>query len=156
VNVIGIDPGVSGAIAHWSGSGMLGVHDMPTVERIVNGKKRRTVNPAAVADIITGCGPVDLVVLELAAARPGEGSVSSHTNGRNFGVVEGVLATLERPYRIVSPREWTKALGVGSDKGNHRLEAMRLFPTAADLFTRVKDDGRADAALLAHYAARFA
>jgi crossover junction endodeoxyribonuclease RuvC len=56
-----------------------------------------------------------------------------------------------RPVTFVRPQVWTKALGVGSDKGAHREAACRLFPTDAEQFARVKDDGRADAALLAHW-----
>jgi crossover junction endodeoxyribonuclease RuvC len=52
---------------------------------------------------------------------------------------------------MVRPQQWTKDLGVGADKGAHREAAMRLYPGDAEQFMRVKDDGRADAALLAHW-----
>jgi hypothetical protein len=39
-------------------------------------------------------------------------------------------------------------MGVSRDKGQHRAAAQNLFPQQAAAFARVKDDGRADAALL--------
>lgn len=149
--VIGIDPGLSGAVVVVHDGIVTRCHDTPVVETVVNGKKRRRIDPHGLVGILTSIGPVNMVVLEQAGARPGEGATSSFTNGRNFGVIEGVLATLARPYTTVAPQTWTKQMRVGPDKGNHRLEAMRLFPASADLFARVKDDGRADAALLASW-----
>lgn len=146
---VGIDPGLSGAIVAVGDRAIVACRDMPVVETVVNGKTRRRIDPHGLVHAIVEIGPVDMVVLERAAARPGEGATSSHTNGRNFGVIEGVLAALARPHTIVAPQQWTKVMRVGSDKGAHRLEAMRLFPEQAHLFSRVKDDGRADAALLA-------
>ena len=146
---VGIDPGLSGAIVAVRDGQIVGWADMPVVETVVNGKQRRRIDPHGLVHTIVEIGPVDMVVLEQAGARPGEGATSSHTNGRNFGVIEGVLACLARPYTLVTPQTWTKQMRVGSDKGAHRLEAMRLFPDQSRLFARVKDDGRADAALLA-------
>jgi hypothetical protein len=85
------------------------------------------------------------------AAPLGSGATSAFAFGRGLGVIEGALASFERPTTMVRPQVWTKALGVGSDKGAHRLAAQRLWPADAQVFNRVKDDGRADAALLAHW-----
>ena len=145
MKVIGVDPGLSGALVALEQNRIVGCVDMPVVEAVVNGKKRRRIDPHGLCHAIVEFGPVDIVVLEKAGARPGESAAASHTNGRNFGVIEGILAAYARPYTLVTPQQWTKAMRVGSDKGNHRLEAMRLFPDQSHLFSRVKDDGRADA-----------
>ena len=123
--------------------------DMPTVEIIVNSKKRRRINEHAVKDIIIAAGPIDMAVIEDMSTRPGESPAASATTGLGHGLLRGTLSALDRPYVVIRAPRWTKDLGVGSDKGVHRLEAMRLFPGVADQFARVKDDGRADAALLA-------
>jgi hypothetical protein len=41
-----------------------------------------------------------------------------------------------------------------SDKDNSRVKAMELFPALTDDLARVKDDGRAEAVLLAEYGRR--
>jgi crossover junction endodeoxyribonuclease RuvC len=48
---------------------------------------------------------------------------------------------------------WKRAMQVPSDKGACRMRAMQTFPGHSDLFRRVKDDGRAEAALLGFYGA---
>jgi crossover junction endodeoxyribonuclease RuvC len=148
--LIGIDPGLSGAIA-VVGDGRIACRDMPTLE--MNGKRR--VCPHALRDALQAIRheghSVEMVILEHVQGVQGTGATSAFTFGRSFGVVEGVLAGLFLRHTLVRPQSWTKALGVSRDKGSHRAAASRLWPQHADLFARVKDDGRADAALLCHW-----
>lgn len=149
--VIGIDPGVSGAVAVVSGD-VVYCHDMPTIE--IRGK--RHVDASELVDILAGeCEfGKPMVVLEHVQGVQGTGATSAFSFGRSFGLVEGVVAGLGMPMTLVRPQVWTKALGVSRDKGAHRAAAKRLWPTHQDLFARVKDDGRADAALLCHWYSR--
>lgn len=150
--VVGIDPGVCGAIAIVI-DGVVTVNDMPTVE--VRGK--RLVDGAALAGLLTSAerlmAPIEIVVLEHVQGVQGAGATSAFSFGRSFGLVEGVLAGMELRHTLVRPQRWTKDLGVSRDKGEHRRAAMRLWPAEASrkLFERAKDDGRADAALLCHW-----
>jgi hypothetical protein len=57
------------------------------------------------------------------------------------------------PVQMVSPATWKRKAGVPSDKNGARVMASRYWPGAAEQFRRVKDDGRAEAALLARWAA---
>ena len=145
---IGIDPGIAGAIAVVNAANEVLVWDMPTIE--VRGKRR--ISAVHLRDLLVDIGPALMVVVEDVQGVQGSGATSAFAFGRGCGVIEGILVALQRPTTYVRPQEWTKALGVGSDKGAHRQAAQRLWPFDADLFSRVKDDGRADAALLAwHY-----
>jgi len=145
MTIVGIDPGLGGAIAVlWDGA--IQVHDMPTVE--IRGK--RHVSPAGVRAILDG-RQIGMVVIEHVQGVQGTGATSAFSFGRSFGLVEGVVAGLQLPMTLVRPQAWTKALGVSRDKGAHRQTAVGLWPRQAELFARVKDDGRADAALIAHY-----
>lgn len=152
--LIGIDPGISGAIA-VVGDGQVACIEMPSVE--INGKRR--VDPAGLTVALTAVtasgNSIRMAVLEHVQGVQGTGATSAFSFGRSFGVVEGVLAALAIPHTLVRPQVWTKALGVSRDKGSHRAAASRLWPRHADLFARVKDDGRADAALLCHWYTRF-
>ena len=91
--------------------------------------------------------------VELVGPRPGEGAVQGFAFGRTRGVIEGVLAAAGVPVRFLTPPTWKRAVGVppGKDgtKDAARSEAIRRFPDKAALFARVKDDGRAEAALIA-------
>ena len=148
MTILGIDPGVSGALALLSG-GELHVHDMPVVE--IRGK--RVIDAARVAEIVRVGFPYqpNMVVLEHVQGVQGSGATSAFSFGRGFGLVEGVVTALGFPLTLVRPQSWTKALGVSRDKGQHRMVAGQLWPQHAAMFSRVKDDGRADAALLCHW-----
>jgi len=147
MTVIGIDPGVGGAVAVVNPDGEVICFDMPVVE--VRGKRR--ISATGLVDLLVRIGPARMVVLEDVQGVQGSGATSAFAFGRGCGVIEGALAGLARPTTMVRPQQWTKDLGVGSDKGAHREAAMQLYPGDAEQFMRVKDDGRADAALLAHW-----
>lgn len=151
MRIIGIDPGLKGAIAVVHNGIIVALHDMPTEQYEVSGKMRKRIDPVGFRDIIIDAGPVDMVVLEKPTTRPGESPIAALSYGIGFGQMLGVLVALERPWTIVLSQRWTGALGVGADKDEHRHAAMFRFPAAADLFKRKRDDGRADAALIAHY-----
>ena len=68
-----------------------------------------------------------------------------------MGVLLGVLASQNIPYTTISPTKWKKSFGLTRDKDASRAAATRLFPANADLFERKKDDGRAEATLIALY-----
>ena len=151
--ILGIDPGLSGAIAFYDTSNeSVVVIDMPTVEVTRNGKNKREVSPALIADAVAGKGIVQAFV-ERVSAMPGQGVSSMFSFGRSVGVIEGVLAAYEIPVTLVTPQAWMKSMGVRAGKDGSRERAMQLFPQYADLFSRKKDDGRSDAVLIAKYGA---
>lgn len=152
---IGVDPGLDGAIAVLDkDGGLVQVYDMPTVEVVVGGKAKRKVAPAAIADelkLYTTDGRC-VAICESVSARPGQGVTSMFGFGRSLGVVEGVLAGMGIPYETVPPATWVRRMRVAPGKGGSRKRAMEVWPGFAGEFKRVKDDGRADAALIALYA----
>jgi len=148
--VIGIDPGVSGAIAELYPDGRLYTYDMPIFELITKGRKRRLVNAAALSQLMTDPFP-EHVFVEQVGSRPGESPRAAFSFGEGFGVIKGIVGTLSLSVTFVRPQMWKKALGLTADKGQARQRATELFPNNAESFKRVKDDGRAEAALIAYY-----
>ncbi len=94
-----------------------------------------------------------MAVVERVSAMPGNGAVSMFNFGRSYGDVRGVIGALDIPLHFVTPQKWKKHFGLTSDKDQSRLRAIRMFPAVADQFKRKKDDGRAEAALIALYGA---
>ncbi|OUJ16502.1 hypothetical protein [Acetobacter sp. DsW_063] len=151
VLVCGIDPGSRGAIAIMRADGSLvTVADMPAIEQLVGKTKRTRISPAGVATLLEGCG-VTHVFMEHVQAVPGNGSLGSFVLGNASGVVEGIVAALKIPMTLVRPTKWKKAMCLTADKGTSRARAMMLWPSEACRFARVKDDGRAEACLIAQY-----
>lgn len=151
--VLGIDPGLSGALAFYdTTTEVLVVMDMPTVEVTRNGKNKREVSPALVADMVAGKG-IEKAFMERVSAMPGQGVSSMFSFGRSAGILEGVLAAYEIPTTMVTPQAWMKAMNVRAGKDGSRERAMQLFPQYSTAFSRKKDDGRSDAALIAKFGA---
>jgi len=148
--IIGIDPGVGGAIAEIYPDGRLYTHDMPIFELITKGRRRKHVNAVLLSHLMTDPFP-EHVFVEQVGSRPGESHQSTFSFGEGFGIIKGVVATLSLSVTFVRPQEWKKALGLTADKGQARQRATELFPGNAGDFVRVKDDGRAEAALIAWY-----
>ena len=144
--VIGVDPGKSGAIAILTTDGELHeLHDMPVTGKVVSS--------ALLADILhLGRRPGSLAVVEDVHAMPGQGVSSMFSFGRSLGCVEGVLGALRIRTIYVSPAKWKGAMRLGKDKGTSRRLAIERWPAHAQDFARVKDDGRAEAALIALWA----
>ena len=150
---IGIDCGLNGAIAVLVDGQLLSVHDMPTLTVDINKKSKRQVSPQLLAEIIGNLNP-DQAIVERPAARPGQGVTAMFGFGRSLGVVEGVLAALNIPITYVAPATWTKAMGKAAGKDASRQRAIELFPAMSEHFKRVKDDGRAEATLIAMWGIR--
>jgi crossover junction endodeoxyribonuclease RuvC len=91
----------------------------------------------------------DTAIVEKVGAMPGQGVSSMFSFGRSVGIIEGVLAALQVPTTFITPQAWQKAIGAAKGKDGSRQRCMELFPRDSHLFARVKDDGRADAVLIA-------
>ena len=145
--VMSIDPGLNGAIAVFVGDILHDVIDTPTHTLLRNGKDKRQVSASALASIFKEYDPGHVVV-EKVGAMPGQGVTSMFSFGRSLGVIEGILAAYELPSTYVIPGVWTKGIGRGEGKDASRARACELYPSQQKLFSRVKDDGRADAVLI--------
>lgn len=148
--VVGIDPGVTGAIAIHDGQGVL-VEDLPVMAAGKGGQKvRNQINAAALAQFLRPyASEIKIAVVEQVSTMPGQGVASQGSIMRSLGCIEGVLAALGIPVEMVAPVKWKKAMGVTSDKEVSRAAAQRLYPDAP--LARKKDHDRAEAILLATY-----
>ena len=149
MTTIGVDPGISGAIAWIRYGKVLKLEDMPTVAKSTG--KGLQVDAHGLAKLMAGnCSC--LVVVEAVSAMPGQGVTSMFSFGRSAGIIEGILAAYEIPYSFVRPQAWKKEFRLtGKDKDASRGLCLREHPEVADRLTRKKDNGRADAILIARY-----
>lgn len=149
--VLGIDVGASGALAVIADDGSLtAIHDMPVLRD--GPKGRRTINAPLLANILAQAH-VECAYVEAINARPTDGHVGAFAFGRAKGLVEGVCATLDIPVQFLTPPQWKRLVGIKPGKEGAKDAARSLatkrWPSRAELFARVKDDGRAEAALIA-------
>jgi len=151
--ILGIDPGAKGALAFFDPKACtLDIIDMPTVQVKRNQKMKTEISPQMLVPIISARKPL-AAVIEKVGSRPGEAPSFAFQFGRGVGMLEGVLSALQIPLGYVSPQTWQKALNTREGKDGNRQRAAELFPAYAHLFSRKKDDGRADASLIAYWRA---
>lgn len=150
-NVIGIDPGLAGALALVSSDGdLIEVADMPVLRDGSAG--RAAVNAPLLCGLLARRREGEAIV-EFVSARPKEGAVGAFSFGRSRGVIEGACGALGLPIRFITSPGWKRLVGLPAGregaKDAARSEAIRRWPDKAGLFARVRDDGRAEAALIA-------
>lgn len=152
--IAGIDPGLDGAIAFLDlTSGAIEIADMPTLSLTRNGKGKREIDEAALAQTFDQ-RTIRHAFVEQVGSMPGQGVSSAFAFGKGYGIVIGCLAAHFVPRTFVSPVRWKRCLGVPADKDGARARASQLLPAVAHWWALVKHDGRAEAALLALYGKR--
>lgn len=153
--ILGIDPGLDGALAFMGPDQDVTIHDIPTHRLKRGGKVKREVDLTELARILdAAASTIAHVFLEQAGAMPKQGVTSSFAFGKGYGSILGIVAANFLPLTLVSPRRWKKALQVPKAKDGARARASQLLPRAAGNWPLVKHDGRAEAALIALYGSR--
>jgi len=145
--IIGIDPGLTGAIAFIGRNGYM-VEDLPTM---ANGKGqarvKRQINARELSAIIDqNAEQPATIYIERVASMPAQGSASIFSLGDTFGAIRSVCAVLGYPVEFITPQKWKIWYGVGKDKEIIRTKAIELFPDAP--LARKKDHNRGEALLI--------
>lgn len=149
--IIGIDPGFTGGLAIVDDEQLLEVFEMP----LHVGKRKRVCGVELSMMLndwrqLHGCNHA---VVEYVAARPNQGVTSVFNFGMSYGVILGVLDTLGFTISYAAPQKWKKDLGLDSSKDSSRSLACDLWPDLSSFFALKKDDGKAEAALMAYWKA---
>ena len=154
---VGIDPGLSGALAFRFGEEM-DVLPMPVLT-ITKGKGvRRVLDLTALANLIddkTKNQPRIHAFIERVASMPKQGVASMFSFGESYGAIKGIIAANYLPMTLVTPQTWKSKLKVSSNKDDARYRASQLMPRFAHLWPRRSDDGLAEAALISFYAQHY-
>ena len=151
--IIGVDPGISGAISIIENKKILEVYDTPTM---IDGKKnKKQINSAHVTNIIKerlNSNKEVIVVVEQVNAMPGQGVTSMFNFGQSFGVIKGICAALSLPIYFVRPAKWKKHFNlIKTNKDASRTKVIEAYPEISSKLHRKKDSNRADAILIALY-----
>ena len=147
---IGIDPGLSGALAVLSQSGDVeALADLP----VIRDRSLAWIDGGELQRLLLGAlnGRPARAYIERVSAMPGQGVASSFNFGVGFGSILSIVQAWPLPIEFVTPAVWKRGLGLGSDKRASLDRARLLFPTA-DLGL-AKHEGRAEALLIAYWAA---
>ena len=153
MKVIGIDPGLNGAIAVLQDNKVKEIFDVPVMPE---GKKnKRQLNSAQLVkllkDIISDNEEV-VVIVENVSAMPGQGVTSMFNFGQTFGAIKGICAALGLPIFFVRPAKWKKHFDlINSSKDASRTKAIEMYPSLSDHLSKKKDVNKSDAILIARF-----
>ena len=153
--IIGIDPGISGAISFFEDGKILDVIDMPSMAEGQTNKKQVTgaqiYNEIKKRIKIVQKGKV-CVVIEQVSAMPGQGVTSMFNFGQSFGVIKGICAAMQLPMYLVRPAKWKKYFNLlKTEKEASRTKAIEIFPQISHMLSKKKDVNKADAILIASF-----
>lgn len=162
--IVGIDPGIRGAIAILTASNFAYVVDMPIRPSSLAGKVRNEVDPIALRDELRRLVTADekgIVVMEDLNAFIGAGKLGSTATMASLAATKAVVRTVCElaglPITHVSPKAWQAFYGISSKAGQTtKKQSLRI---AREMFGEglcplERHDGRADALLIARWAAR--
>ena len=153
MKIIGIDPGLSGAIAIMQEKKVINLLDMPIMSE---GKKnKRQLNSAQLVKIIKENienNDEIAVIVENVSAMPGQGVTSMFNFGQTFGAIKGVCAALELPIFFVRPSKWKKHFDlINASKDASRTKAIEMYPALSNQLAKKKDVNKSDAILIARF-----
>ena len=153
MKIIGIDPGLSGAIAVLNNKKVINMYDMPVM---AEGKKnKRQLNSSQLVNILTDNINGDeeaIVVVEQVNAMPGQGVTSMFNFGQTFGAIKGVCAALKLPIFFVRPSKWKKHFElINSSKDASRTKVIEMYPTLSSQLAKKRDVNKSDAILIAKF-----
>ena len=153
--IIGIDPGISGAICFMLNGKIIDVIEMPSM---AEGKKnKKQVNGSQIFNEISfrikKIDKKDIkVVIEQVSAMPGQGVTSMFNFGQSFGILKGICSAMQLPMYFVRPAKWKKYFNlINSEKDASRARAIEIFPYFSSQLSRKKDSNKADAILIASF-----
>ena len=153
MKIIGIDPGLSGAIAILENNIVLNIFEIPVMSE---GKKnKRQLNSALLVNLLKENINNDeevVVVVEQVNAMPGQGVTSMFNFGQTFGAIKGVCAALNLPIFFVRPSKWKKHFElINSSKDSSRTKVIEMYPSLSNQLTKKKDVNKSDAILIARF-----
>lgn len=153
--IVGIDPGISGALTFLNvTTAEMFIIDMPIFEYDTT-KTRKKTDPYTLVRALTSVQVKDVYIEDIASS-PQMGVTSAFTFGEGKGILLGIAAALGIPVTLVKPAQWKKVMRTPADKRAAVQRASQLFPAAAKLFVGTRGgvlDGRAESALIALYGA---
>ena len=153
--IIGIDPGISGAICFFENGEVKDVIDMPSM---AEGKKnKKQINgPQLFNELDSRIKDTQRknisVVVERVSAMPGQGVTSMFNFGQSFGILKGVCSAMNLSMHFVRPAKWKKHFNlINASKDASRTKAIEIFPYFSINLSKKKDANKADAILIASY-----
>lgn len=149
--VVGIDPGLTGAVGILDNGNFVQVEDIPTTLK-GSGVVKNEVDPHGLYKMIRyltlGFDEAE-IALERVSAMPGQGSSSVFSFGDTYGCCRTAATVSGYPVFLVPPSVWKKHFKLGRDKEEARALAIRLFPDAP--LNLKKHADRAESLLIARW-----
>lgn len=158
--LIGIDPGIKGALAFFYDDGRIAVLDIPVRKKASGGNE---VDPRLLQQMLRNYVPADekgLVVMESAHAFMGSGKrVGSMASQASLAATKAVIAAVcelsGMDIAYVTPQAWQAFFGIRkTDREDTKDQSLRIARQLYPELHLTKTSGRPDAVLVGRYGVR--
>lgn len=153
MKILGIDPGLSGALAILDCEArrrprLVSTIDVPTV----GDDARRRPWCAPITEWLVEHPDIDVAFVERAQAMPDQGASSGFIYGRATGYLEAIVLCSGITLRSAEPSVWKRRFGlIKKDKAASLALARTFVDGVGDKLDRAKDEHRAEAMLIAAF-----
>lgn len=150
--IIGIDPGFGGALALVSDGRLTSFSDMPTRAVTYKNKSRQEIDTNLVMaklEMWRDLYGAEHITIEKVGTMPKQGITGAFRFGEGYGMIRAAATLTNLGIDYVTPAVWKRHFHLSGSKGVARTLAQDKWPKYTGSFDRVKDDGRAEAALIA-------
>lgn len=154
--IVGVDPGVTGAIAFIDRAGRCVIDDLPTISKAGTGMITRKLDGKALYDLARSrIDPLEVVLFAIEDVATLGGAKAAQIQGSlqySKAVIETVAAIAQYNVVLVHVRTWQRFYKLAGDKNESMRIAKTLYPDAP--ITLKKHHNRSEALLIAHFAKR--
>ncbi len=153
---IGIDVGLTGAVAVVDGNALLAVHTIPTYwekmkTKSKSGKvrRRRKVDSVALLNLLQSLRQehTAFCAIEKVQAFSGQGAASTFNFGETYGITKALAVAAGFNISLVTPKAWKKFIEFKTKDKAESIERVKAL-----LGVELSDHNQADAVLIAYYA----
>lgn len=156
--ILGVDPGKSGGLSIIDEQlNLIATYPMPTLK--IDGKDK--VCPKGIQEILSKYD-IELAVVELVGARPGQGVVSMFSFGDSYGVARALAELHAARVIYARPQEWRgfqSLSGLSKEQiaevAYNVFQAPGIYGRARKDGTKPVRDGISDSLMIAKYGLRF-
>ena len=131
MSVIGVDPGLSGALAHYASGTIVDIVDMPVFDMVINKKTRSRLDMVGLHEyfLIKKLMGIRLVIIESVGGRPQQSASAAFVFGYTVGAIFTMCIALKIPVHPVPAPLWKKALQVPGKKDNKTKRLDKAYGT---------------------------
>lgn len=136
---------------------LISAHPMPLKSKTkLSNNEKPLVDGEAIHRLLRPFAPrIVWAIIEEVSAAPEQGVVSMFRFGEGYGVAQGIVNSFYIRLVKMRPATWKGDMNLSRNKADSLAKANQLWPEHAQIWSKKKNDGLAEAALMAWHGRKF-